>query len=85
MKMHVLAAVLLAELVAPLPAVAAADPLPCESMLKDLRAALTSAKPNASDKTKVDALEAKGLERCKADDDAGADALFAEALKLLGK
>jgi 2-methylisocitrate lyase-like PEP mutase family enzyme len=30
-------------------------------------------------------LVAKGLERCKADDDAGADDLFAQAMKLTGK
>jgi 2-methylisocitrate lyase-like PEP mutase family enzyme len=64
---------------------AAAEPVPCENMLKDLRAAQTSSKLNKADQAKVDDLQARGLERCKADDDAGADALFAEAMKVLGK
>jgi hypothetical protein len=58
---------------------------PCETMLKDLRAAETSAKPSDSDKAKVSALEAKGIERCNADDDKRADDFFAQALKILGK
>jgi 2-methylisocitrate lyase-like PEP mutase family enzyme len=32
----------------------------------------------------VTELKGKGLERCKADDDAGADAFFEQALKILG-
>lgn len=58
---------------------------PCETMLKDLRAAEASAKPNDADKAKVSGLEAKGIERCNADDDKRADDFFAQALKILGK
>jgi hypothetical protein len=54
-------------------------------MLSDVKAAVESAKLSEADKAKVTDLEDKGLERCKADDDARADALFAQALKILGK
>lgn len=58
---------------------------PCEDVLTELRAAKTTAKPDADTMKKVEALEAKGVERCNADDDRRADAFFADALKLLGK
>ena len=54
-------------------------------MLKDVRAAKATAKLNEADKAQVDQLEAKGVERCNADDDKRADEFFAQALKLLGK
>jgi 2-methylisocitrate lyase-like PEP mutase family enzyme len=63
----------------------AADPAPCEQSLNDLKAAVASSHPSDADKAKVADLQSQGIERCKADDDAGADALFAEAMKLLGK
>jgi hypothetical protein len=63
----------------------AADPVPCEQSLSDLKAAVASSNPSDADKAKVADLESQGIERCKADDDAGADALFAEAMKVLGK
>jgi 2-methylisocitrate lyase-like PEP mutase family enzyme len=73
--------------VGPLPSVsmAATSPVPCEKSLSDLKAAVASAKLSDADAAKVTDLEGKGLERCKADDDAGADAFFADAMKLLGK
>jgi hypothetical protein len=61
------------------------DVVPCEDMLKDLRAAVGSATLNDADKAKVTDLQDKGIERCNADDDARADAFFADAMKLLGK
>ncbi|MEZ5830736.1 MAG: hypothetical protein R3D05_06115 [Dongiaceae bacterium] len=64
---------------------ATADDVPCENMLKDLRAAITSVKPNDADAAKVKELEDKGIERCNADDDARADEFFAQAMKILGK
>jgi len=64
---------------------AATSPVPCEKSLSDLKAALANAKLSAADTAKATDLEGKGLERCKADDDAGADAFFADAMKLLGK
>jgi 2-methylisocitrate lyase-like PEP mutase family enzyme len=66
------------------PALAAA-PVLCENMLKEVKAAAKDPKHAAFDKAKFDDLQSKGIERCKADDDAGADALFTEALKLAGK
>jgi 2-methylisocitrate lyase-like PEP mutase family enzyme len=63
----------------------AADPVPCEQTLSDLKAAASSATLSDADKAKVADLENQGIERCKADDDAGADALFAEATKVMGK
>jgi 2-methylisocitrate lyase-like PEP mutase family enzyme len=67
------------------PAFAATAPVPCENMLKDVKAAARDPKLAAMDKPKFDDLQSRGIERCKADDDAGADALFTEALKLVGK
>lgn len=69
-----------------LPAVASAAPVPCENALATLKTATAAATTlNTADKAKVADLTTKGLERCKADDDQGADDLFAEAMKLLGK
>lgn len=64
---------------------ASAATVPCEDMLKQLRDAKATANPSPADKQKADELEAKGLERCKADDDKRADQFFAEAMKALGK
>ena len=69
-----------------LPMVAsAAEVVPCEDMLADLKAAIQTATLSEADMAKVNDLESQGLERCKADDDAGADALFTEALAVIGK
>jgi len=59
--------------------------VPCEDALKTLRAAEAAAKPGDADKAKVADLEAKGIERCNADDDKRADDFFAQAMKILGK
>ena len=64
---------------------ASAAPMPCEQMLKEVKAAIETAQVPAADMDKAKAAEQQGLDRCKADDDAGADQHFAEALKLLGK
>lgn len=64
---------------------AAAEEVPCEKMLADLRAALQSAKPSDADAAKIKELEDKGIERCNADDDAHADEFFTQAMKILGK
>ena len=69
----------------PLSASQAAVPVPCEKMLDDVRTALAAAKLSDADKAKVVDLENKGIERCKADDDAHADVFFTAALKALGK
>ena len=55
--------------IAGLTSIAFADVVPCEDMLVTLRDAVKTAKLNDADKTKVDELEAKGVERCNADDD----------------
>jgi len=59
--------------------------VPCENMLKDMRATKTGATLNDADKAKVEDLETKAVERCNADDDARSDAFLAEAMKLMGK
>jgi hypothetical protein len=64
---------------------AAAEPVPCENMLKDVKAAVASASLSDADKAKVADLQSQGIERCKADDDAGADELFGQAMKVMGK
>lgn len=57
--------------------------VPCEDKLVELRSAIQSAKLGDADMKPVRQLEAKGVERCDADDDKRADAFFEEALKLL--
>jgi hypothetical protein len=79
----VLAAAILAATAFTIPALA--EEVPCEDMLKDLRAAETGVKLSDADAAKLKELEAKGIERCTADDDAHADEFFAQAMKLLGK
>ena len=69
----------------PLAAARSAAPVPCEKMLDSVRTALAAAKLGDAEKAKVVELENKGIERCKADDDAHADEFFAEAMKALGK
>ncbi|TQX84250.1 MULTISPECIES: hypothetical protein [Rhizobium] len=59
--------------------------VPCEEMLKDMRATKASAKLSDADKTKVDDLEAKAVERCNADDDTRSDKFLSEAMKIMGK
>jgi hypothetical protein len=55
--------------------------LPCEDLLAKVRA---TAAASDADKPKFDALQAKGIERCNADDDKRADEFFAQALALMG-
>ncbi|OWJ66187.1 hypothetical protein [Inquilinus limosus] len=83
MKTHLTATLLCAVAFAAVPARAAT--VPCEDMLKQLRAAEAAATPSDADKATVADLEAKGIERCNADDDKRADDFFAQALKILGK
>ena len=60
-------------------------PLPCEDMLAKYRAVQPKAASlEDTTKAKVAELEAKGLERCNADDDQRADDFFGLALHLLG-
>jgi 2-methylisocitrate lyase-like PEP mutase family enzyme len=70
---------------APTPGFATSEPVPCAKALDDVRNAIKGAALSEIDKAKVSDIQSQGLERCKADDDAGADALFAEALKIIGK
>lgn len=63
----------------------AAGAAPCEDMLTQLRAAMATAKLSDAQLQQVKDLEAKGIERCNADDDKRADGFFAEALKVMGK
>ena len=69
----------------PFAAAHAATPAPCEKMLNDVRAALGASKLADAEKAKIVDLQNKGIERCKADDDAHADEFFAAALKAMGK
>jgi hypothetical protein len=59
--------------------------VPCEDALKDLRTQMESAKLNDADMKAVKELEAKGVERCNADDDKRADDFFGDAMKIVGK
>jgi len=77
-------AALLALATLPIAAHAAAT-RPCEDVLKEMRAAKSTAKLSVDDKAKVDALEAKAVERCNADDDRRADGFLDDAMKLMKK
>ncbi|MFJ6322026.1 MULTISPECIES: hypothetical protein [unclassified Rhizobium] len=59
--------------------------VPCEEMLKDMRAAKASATLSDANKTKVNDLEAKAVERCNADDDARSDKFSSDAMAIMGK
>ena len=66
-------------------AASAAAVVPCEDLLAELRTAKAAATVTDGVREKVEALEAKGVERCNADDDRRADAFFAEAIEAMGK
>lgn len=59
--------------------------VPCEDMLKDMRATKAKAKLNDADMAKINDLETKAVERCNADDDTRSDTFLAEAMKLMDK
>jgi hypothetical protein len=63
----------------------AANTVPCEKILADLRAAQKTVKVSDADAAKVAGLEDKGIERCNADDDGHADEFFSQAMKILSK
>ncbi|WP_322866599.1 hypothetical protein U5922_010650 [Aquicoccus sp. G2-2] len=58
-------------------------PLPCEAMLKSFRATQATATLPDTVRAKVSTLEAKGTERCNADDDTRADDFFAQGIALM--
>jgi hypothetical protein len=60
------------------------SPVPCEVALEEVRKVSATASVSAGDKTKVMALQDKGIERCNADDDKRADDFFAQALATMG-
>lgn len=60
-----------------------AKTVPCEDKLVELRTATHSANLTDPEAAAVKDLEAKGVERCDADDDRRADAFFDDALKII--
>lgn len=81
-----LAAIVFGTVLLALPlAASAAAAAPCEDMLAQLRAAKAGVTLAAADQVKLDELEAKGVERCNADDDKRADAFFKQGMAILGK
>lgn len=58
-------------------------PLPCEAMLEQFRTTLAGATIAATDVATINTLQAKGTERCNADDDARADDFFAQGMALM--
>jgi hypothetical protein len=63
----------------------AADSVPCEDKLATVRTELKSATLDDAKKAEADALLAKGIERCNADDDERANGFFAQVEAILGK
>lgn len=59
--------------------------VPCEEMLKDMRAAKATATLSEADAKTVEDLETKAVERCNADDDARSDKFLTEAMAIMGK
>lgn len=59
--------------------------VPCEEMLKDMRAAKSSAQLSDTDMKKVNDLETRAVERCNADDDKRSDTFLTEAMAIMGK
>ncbi len=59
--------------------------VPCEEMLKDMRATKASTKLSDTDMKKVESLETKAVERCNADDDTRSDQFLTEAMQIMGK
>jgi hypothetical protein len=58
-------------------------PLPCKVMLVQFRTALSQATVATTDRATLDTLQAKGTERCNADDDTRADDFFAQGIALM--
>lgn len=83
-KMIIALAIAAGALAGPMATAVAAN-VPCEEMLKDLRAAEATATLTAEQKSQITDLETKGIEPCNADDDKRADAFFAEAMAIMGK
>ncbi|PWK59443.1 hypothetical protein [Aminobacter sp. AP02] len=86
-KTVAVAAFAFATVLGSLPSLALAETasVPCEQKLSAVNAAMKATKAADSEKATAVELKGKGLERCKADDDAGADAFFDQALQVLGK
>ena len=63
----------------------AEDPIPCEDLAKQVSDALKTAQLSDADKAKVKEHRKAGLDLCKVEKDADADAEFTAALKLMGK
>ena len=59
--------------------------IPCEVMINQVRADVTSGKISATDATNANDLVAKATERCNADDDLHADQFSAQALAMAAK
>jgi hypothetical protein len=63
----------------------AEDAVPCEDLAKQVSDALKTAQLSDADKAKVKEHRKAGLDLCKVEKDADADAEFMAALKLMGK
>ena len=86
MKSVISTFVLVSVLAGALPVAASAATVPCEDMLAKVRKVEPEAtKLNQADRTKFAELEAKGIERCTADDDKRANKFFSDAIALLNK
>lgn len=57
--------------------------LPCEVMLEQFRTIRAGANATGADRSTIDTIQAKGTERCNADDDTRADDLFAQGIALM--
>lgn len=60
-------------------------PIPCETMLTDVRAALVNGSLDATKKAAATDFQTKATDRCNADDDTHADAFSAQALAIASR
>ena len=67
-----------------LASVAHASDVPCEMMLKALKASIAAAILTDADKAEIDELEAKGKERCNAHDNKRANVFLIDAIRVIG-
>ena len=81
--MRLILSVTFATLILGLTSVARANEVPCETMLKALRATLTAVKLSDADRAEINDLEAKGVARCNAHDNKLANVYLIGAIRVI--
>ena len=82
--MRFILSVTFATLIIGLTPVVRANDVPCEIMLKALRATLTAVKLSDADRAEINDLEAKGVALCNAHDSKLANVYLIDAIRVIG-